>query len=601
MRIHFPRIEQDGRIARARGGTASGKLRRVIIQPQIEGLESRRLLSVVVNEYPLDGGAQQQGIIAGPDGNLWFTEPSTGKIGQINPTTHAIMEFPILTPTGGPDEIAKGPDGNLWFTENNADNIGMINPTTHAVAEFPIPTADSHPVGIVAGPDGNLWFTEFGTNKIGEINPTTQKVVNEFPTLGNESNPSGITVGPDGNLWFTESNRNAIGQINPTTGRVIDFPIPTTNLFPNPGGDITLGPDGNLWFTEPHTSGIGRLDPTKGVVTNFSIPAASSDPTGIVAGPDGDLWFIEQAGNKVGQIDPATGAVSETAILTPGVHPEEITPGPDGNLWFTEQGYINSNLPNYPRFSNLGQVVIPAEGAPDLSIVGTVPPSVPSESPVTFNLTVTNHGSGTATSVKVTDTLPFYLDFISATGGVTDYDDSNDELSFTLGDLAAGASINVSFMVGVEDTGKITDQAQVTMDQVDPTPNDNHVTLTTNVFSNTADLALSGTAPASVVYGQGYVTFSITVKNAGQTEATSVTLNDIPPDVGFFSSATGGVTPDSNHRLIFRSATWPLAPRRPSTSSGSPGSTRQQKKATSSQTMLPSPWNSRILRRPTTQ
>ena len=120
------------------------------------------------------------------------------------------------------------------------------------------------------------------------------------------------------------------------------------------------------------------------------------------------------------------------------------------------------------------------------------------------------------------------MTFVSATGGVTDYDDSNDELSFTLGNLAAGASINVSFMVGARSYGQDHRPAQVTMDQVDPTPNDNHVTLTTNVFSNTADLALSGTAPASVVYGQGYVTYSLTVKNAGQTEATGVTLTDIP-------------------------------------------------------------------------
>ena len=28
----------------------------------------------------------------------------------------------------------------------------MINPTTHAITEFPIPTAGSEPVGITAGP-----------------------------------------------------------------------------------------------------------------------------------------------------------------------------------------------------------------------------------------------------------------------------------------------------------------------------------------------------------------------------------------------------------------------------------------------------------------
>src|SRR6202012_2406117 len=53
-------------------------------------------------------------ITAGPDGNLWFTEPSTGKIGKST-TAGAITEY------GGslsfPQKIVTGPDGNLWFTE----------------------------------------------------------------------------------------------------------------------------------------------------------------------------------------------------------------------------------------------------------------------------------------------------------------------------------------------------------------------------------------------------------------------------------------------------------------------------------------------------
>ena len=45
----------------------------------------------------------------------------------------------------------------------------MINPTTHAVTEFPVPTAGSSPFGITTGPDGNLWFTENSANQIGRL------------------------------------------------------------------------------------------------------------------------------------------------------------------------------------------------------------------------------------------------------------------------------------------------------------------------------------------------------------------------------------------------------------------------------------------------
>jgi streptogramin lyase len=49
-----------------------------------------------------------------------------------------------------PQGITNGPDGNNWFVEsglfNGGNKIGEINPTTHAIAEFPIPTASSQTV-----------------------------------------------------------------------------------------------------------------------------------------------------------------------------------------------------------------------------------------------------------------------------------------------------------------------------------------------------------------------------------------------------------------------------------------------------------------------
>ncbi len=108
--------------------------------------------------------------------------------------------------TGGahPRGITVGPDGNLWFAEAGTDRIGQITPSG-TVTEFSSGvSAGSHPVGITAGPDGNLWFTEQNGLRIGRI--TTAGVVTEF-TVGISGITTDITAGPDGNLWFTESSR----------------------------------------------------------------------------------------------------------------------------------------------------------------------------------------------------------------------------------------------------------------------------------------------------------------------------------------------------------------------------------------------------------
>ena len=66
-----------------------------------------------------------------------------------------------MTAGAQPTSIVAGPDGNLWFTEFNGGNrIGRIT-TAGVITEFSTGiTAGALPYGITAGPDGNLWFTE---------------------------------------------------------------------------------------------------------------------------------------------------------------------------------------------------------------------------------------------------------------------------------------------------------------------------------------------------------------------------------------------------------------------------------------------------------
>jgi hypothetical protein len=70
-----------------------------------------------------------------------------------------------------PGDIKVGFDGNLWFSESETNKIGRITPSGQ-ITEFPIPTPNSSPQGLTRGPDGNVWFTEFNANGIGSIIPS---------------------------------------------------------------------------------------------------------------------------------------------------------------------------------------------------------------------------------------------------------------------------------------------------------------------------------------------------------------------------------------------------------------------------------------------
>jgi len=279
-------------------------------------------------------------VATGPDGNLWFTEWDSDKIGRITPTG-VVTEFGEGIKAGAaPSGIVGGPDGNVWFTEQARDRIGQITPAG-VVREFSIGiSVGGAPADIAVGPDHNLWFTEKSGNRIGRI--TTDGTITEFKLgITADSRPLGITAGPDGNVWFTEEGGSRVGRINPF-GFITEFDIPLGGTT----AGITSGPDGNLWFT--HANRIARITP-EGVVNQFSEGVSpSSEVRGIASGPDGNLWFTEGSGNRVGRVTTA-GVITElSAGITAQSHPYGITTGPDGNVWFAEQAGRIGKIGNFP-------------------------------------------------------------------------------------------------------------------------------------------------------------------------------------------------------------------------------------------------------------
>ncbi len=282
------------------------------------------LLAQVV-EFPIPTPASRPyTIVAGPDGNLWFTESMGNKIGRITPTG-VVTEFPVPTAGSGPYGIATGPDGNVWFTERFGDKIGKLVVATGQIIEYPIPTPFAQAWEIAIGPDGNMWFTEEDVAQIGRI--TMNGAVSEFSAIGC-CFPTGIAPGPDGNLWYTLEIGDQIGS-STVFGQTTQYQIQTVQVLP---WDIAPGPDGNLWFTELAGRALGKIT-TAGVITEHPVPGPFSGIAGVAAGPDGNLWFTENDTFKVGGM--TTSGVILQSFAT-GDRPLSITLGPDGNMWFTE-------------------------------------------------------------------------------------------------------------------------------------------------------------------------------------------------------------------------------------------------------------------------
>ena len=278
-------------------------------------------------EYALPSGSAPSSITTDPDGNLWYVNEETSKVGKMT-TSGTATEYAL--PTGSaPSSITAGPDGNLWYTDKRTAKIGKIS-TSGTITEYTTPSADA---GITAGPDGNLWYTNWGTSKIGKI--TTSGVTTEY-ALPAGSHPSGITEGTDGNLWFVDLATSKVGKIT-TSGAITEYALPAGSEPTS----ITAVSDSEtekvLWFTEYGTSKIGKISWATGAITEYALPAGShvaSITPGLAK--EGGFWFTDNGTSKVGKIS-TSGVISEYGLPS-GSEPTDITTGPDLNIWFTNHG-----------------------------------------------------------------------------------------------------------------------------------------------------------------------------------------------------------------------------------------------------------------------
>jgi len=253
-------------------------------------------------------------VCAGPDGNVWTC--------AYNDVVSKITPAGVVTTYGGPSRaegIIKGPDGNLWLT--NALGGGITKLTTGGSGTHYSVGTDSY--GVCEGPDANIWYTYGSSSVATHIEAVTtggSAVISVSPS--GATNLVSICTGPDGNLWVADTG-NKLWQV--TTAGVCTA-VTLASYGPSSSRKcVCVGPDGNLWVA---AGGLWQVT-TGGVATYFAPSGVSADC--VCAGPDGNLWVGDQTHHCVWQIN-TSGVVLAQIVLTSST-PNSICAGPDGNIW----------------------------------------------------------------------------------------------------------------------------------------------------------------------------------------------------------------------------------------------------------------------------
>ena len=243
-----------------------------------------------------------------------------------------VTTYTVPTPNSDPEFLLKGSDGDLWFSESNSSKIGKIDPSNGTISEYSFSAPGDYANDMTIGPDGNIWFTDPTDNSIGTVTP--DGTITEFNTGDPNIFPQELTKGPDDALWFTDGNHQ-IGRMT-TSGTFTFFSLPSQDEAPT---YITTGSDGNLWFTT-NNDYVARMTTSGQVTADWQVDTNENQGVNeIITGPDGNMWFLKGSsfGNAIDSISP-DGTITTYPMLQPNSFPNSLTVGPDGAIWFEESG-----------------------------------------------------------------------------------------------------------------------------------------------------------------------------------------------------------------------------------------------------------------------
>lgn len=299
----------------------------------------------------LPHGTEAEALAVGPEGSLWFagshrgTEPAN-LVGRII-NGGAIEEHKVPAPESmlGVGDLTLGPEGYMWFTEPSANRIERAAPGG-TPAGFTLPNSGSRPTGIVTV-GGSVWATLEGIGRLEEINPASA-LGTEY-TLPGGWRPSALALGSDKALWVVNAAAPEVAR-KPPGGTTITYPPPSASNGAK-YSDIVTGPDGNLWIGQ---SDGPRIDKLEAEASNprykrFELPIKGGI-SALSKGPHHDIWFA--IGGRIGSIDTDGRSWGKPVCAIHSCAPvKALTEGPGGALYFAAGGTIGRFEPAFLAIS----------------------------------------------------------------------------------------------------------------------------------------------------------------------------------------------------------------------------------------------------------
>jgi streptogramin lyase len=285
---------------------------------------------VIITEYDMPSRLiEPHDVVLDHEGNVWYSDFGQMFIGEMNPKTGQVTQYPIPVVKPGYSlgtldlEIDK--DDNPWVGVMYQSAIAKLDRKTGKFEMWSTPKewdSDAGQLGHLAvqgtPADDKVWIKNSAGGHIYRLDLASSK----FEDLGSPQDPRtgkrigtyGIHADAENNLYLLDFSAGNIVRIDAKTKEPTVFLTPTPNSHPRRG---RVDDRGRLWFAEYFGNAIGMLDPESGKIEEWKVPTPWSSPYDAVEDRNGDAWTASMNTDRVARLDIKTGQYTEYPLPRP--------------------------------------------------------------------------------------------------------------------------------------------------------------------------------------------------------------------------------------------------------------------------------------------
>ena len=305
-------------------------------------------------------------IDVGPDGNVYLTEFSGGRVFKFSPDGDELArwggppgpdEFPmpgqLLAPTG----IAVDAEGFVYVAESGAHRVQKFTADGELVTSWGKGGTGGDglflsAMGVDISADGRVYVADFGNARV-QVFTTEGAFLFSFAEPGSAPgqlrNPIGLDLDADRNVLVVDTGNRRVQKFSPE-GDVLDV---YDDLGLSDPQIISAIPGGGWYLAGPGDGQVVAFDAEGSRLGLFPSDAPLRLPHGTATGLDGAIYLADTGNNLVRKFVPAGTAAPQARALSPipaeelvidafpvpaGSRPHDVAPAADGGVWYAAQG-----------------------------------------------------------------------------------------------------------------------------------------------------------------------------------------------------------------------------------------------------------------------